>query len=704
MEAFNRLRYRFIPYHVMGEILTKRWTDNAIPLLALLMAVASIASVSPSMFTGAGLVDMLAQMAEFGLLAIALTVVMISGGVDLSIGSIFALCAMTLLSALNVHHLSLPVALALTAAVGALCGAVNGLLIGYLRLRAFLTTLVTLILFRSIYDILLPDMATEIVVGSNDSTLWTQLSTGQLAGIPYAVLVAAALALAWHMVLSRMRLGWHLAAVGGTRKSAFNAGIPVRRVVFGAYVCSGLMCAVAAVLFAARLGSIGSYTGVGYEISVLTAVVLGGTTLGGGRGSVAKTLLGSVTVLILSNGMMQMGLVGSTNVMILGVVLLAAAWLDGRWTRNRHKLLSITYVSPAYLALPPCPSTETATGGVYAVNERLREVEIIGLGAVEGPEDVVLDRDGNLYCGSIRGDVYRFFGPDHKRMELFAHIGGTPVGMNINREGDLVCCVGAMGLYKVTQRREVVKLTDETQRSPFSIIDDSRLRLADDMDFAPDGRVFFSEATVRYNIWDWPMDWLESRGNGRILCYDPRDGTTRTVLRNLVFANGICCLPDGESLLFAETWACRISRLWYDGPKKGTVETLIDDLPGYPDNINRASDGTVWLALCGMRAPAVDLAQSMPGFRRRMSRRVASSNFLFPNLNTGCVLKVTLDGKVIDSMWDRGGHNHPMITSIREHKGYLYIGGVYNNRIGKWKIPGADPNWTGPDSYWGPRP
>ena len=121
----------------------------------------------------------------------------------------------------------------------------------------------------------------------------------------------------------------------------------------------------------------------------------------------------------------------------------------------------------------------------------------------------------------------------------------------------------------------------------------------------------------------WPMDALESRGNGRIICYDPNTGRTRTVLRGLVFPNGICVEHGGQSLLFAESWACRVSRYWFDGPRKGQVERLIEDLPGYPDNINRSSDGHYWLAVMGMRTPALDLALRMPGFRRRMARRVA---------------------------------------------------------------------------------
>ena len=235
----------------------------------------------------------------------------------------------------------------------------------------------------------------------------------------------------------------------------------------------------------------------------------------------------------------------------------------------------------------------------------------------------------------------------------------------------------------------------------FSVIDDTRLKLADDLDIAPDGRVFFSEATIRYDMHDWPQDALESRGNGRLICYDPRDRSTKTILRGLQFPNGICMTGDGESFFFAETWGCRISRYWFDGPKAGTVEVTVPDLPGYPDNINRASDGTFWVALVGMRSPALDLALSMPSMRKRMAKRVARDEWLFPNINTGCVARFTLEGKVIESLWDQRGENHPMVTSMREHKGYLYLGGLYNDRIGRLKLDRGDETWTSQEAYWG---
>jgi ribose transport system permease protein len=258
-----------------------------------------------------------------------------------------------------------------------------------------------------------------------------------------------------------------------------------------------------------------------------------------------------------------------------------------------------------------------------------------------------------------------------------------------------------MGVYKVSPDGGVSKVTDETNRSWLSVIDDSRLRLPDDLDVAPDGRIFFSEATIRYEMADWVVDALEGRGNGRLICHDPSTGKTRAVLRGLIFPNGIAICRDGQSLLFAETWACRISRYWFDGPKKGQREIFASNLPGYPDNINRGSNGTYWVALLGLRTKTFDLAMRKPAFRRRMARRIASDEWLFPNVNRGCVVQLSQDGAVLDVLWDSKGENHPSITSTCEHKGYLYLGGVSNNRIGRVRLPNSDPEWTTWDDYWG---
>jgi len=139
-------------------------------------------------------------------------------------------------------------------------------------------------------------------------------------------------------------------------------------------------------------------------------------------------------------------------------------------------------------------------------------------------------------------------------------------------------------------------------------------------------------------------------------------------------------------------------------PKAGTRECVIKDMPGYPDNINRASDGNYWMAWLGMRTPSFDLSLRHPAMRKRMTRRLPQDEWLFPNINTGGVVKFDETGRIVETLGDMSGESHPMVTSMREHKGWLYVGGILNNRIGRYRIPGADQSWTGPDSYWRPKP
>jgi ribose transport system permease protein len=700
-EAYARWRYRLVPDHVLGEILSKTWIDNAVPIGILILVVGIFCALVPGFLAPGGLVPLARQFGEYLFVALGMVIVVKAGGIDLSVGSNFALCNLTALYLTNA--LGLPVGAVIPAVilVGGLVGLVNGYLVGYLRLRAFLTTLVTLIVLRAVVELLSVRYAAVAAVSPIPTEIWDYLGVGTALGLPLSAIVAVAAGIFTHILLTRTRFGWRLSAVGGSRRSAYNVGLPVRRIVCLTYVFSGMFTAAGAIFYASRLDSTGGTVGIGLEIVILTAVVLGGNSLGGGRGSVVKAFIGLIIVMLISNGLVRLSLRTGASDLVLGLVLLAAVAIDVKWMKNRFKVLSRAYVSPTFLALPASPATAVGSGSPYEINERLSNAGAIGLGTLDGPEDVILDEHGDLYCGSRHGDIIRFFGPDYGRHEIYAHIGGNTLGMAFNREGELLVCVAGMGLYKLTKARVVVKLSDETNRSFWSIIDDSRMRLADDLDIAPDGRVFFSEATIRYDVQEWILDALEGRGNGRIICYNPNDGSSRTVIPNLQFPNGICMATDGNSFLYAETWGCRISRYYFAGPSAGKIEVVVPNLPGYPDNINRASDGHYWCALVGMRSPAFDLALRKPQFRRRMVYRVAPDEWLFPNMNSGCVIKFDLQGNIIDVLWDRDGLAHPMITSMREHKGTLYLSGVFNNRIGTYRIPGADPNWTGTDSYWG---
>jgi ribose transport system permease protein len=700
-KTLTRLRYQLWPDKVFGELLQKQWMETAVPLLVLLLMIAIFSARINDFISVSNISDTLRQASELGFVVLGMSLVLIVGGIDLSVGSTFALCNLVALYCVHVLNFPIPIAILLTLVCGAAAGAVNGVLIGYLRMRAFLTTMVTLIVYKAVFDLLAFRWAVPISSVVPDSDVWDFIGSGSFLSVPTVAWVFAVIGIASHIFLTRLRGGWHVMAVGGNRRSSYNSGLRVNRIVALSYVASGLFAGVAAVFYASRLASPGADTGKGMEIMVLTAAILGGIRLGGGKGSVTKAVLGTLIVVLLTNGLLRMAMPAGESRVILAIILLLAATIDIRWFKNRHKAIQELYVSPGYLSLPPAPSTAAGSGTGYSVNDRLRNVELIGLGQVESPEDVILDKHDNLYCGTRHGEIIRFLAPDYKCREVYARIGGQPLGLAFDASQTLYVCVGGMGLYRVTPEGKVEKVTDETNRSLFSIIDDSRLRLADDLDIAPDGRIYFSEATVRYEMHEWPTDSLEGRGNGRIICYDPRTKTTKTVLRNLIFPNGVVLASDRESIIFAESWNCSIKRYWFDGNKRGTTETLINNLPGYPDNINRASDGNYWLALMGMRSPAFDLAMRKPGFRRRMSKQLPGDEWLSPNINTGCIVKFNEQGEILDSLWDLGGVNLPMITSMREHRGYLYIGGISNNRIGRYKLEGADPDFVSNAQYHG---
>jgi ribose transport system permease protein len=700
-ETLQRWRYNYIPDHLIGEILTKRWTDSAIPFLALVVTVAAFGTAINGFFKPASLSDSTRQLGEFSIVVTGLTIVMLGGGIDLSVGSIFALAAFAAVSSLFIFDLPVWVALLAAISVGAAFGAINGFLIGYVRLRAFLTTLVTFIIGRAVYDILVVNFASQVQLSDVSSDLWDYIGDGTVFGIAISVIVAAIIAVVAHIALTRSRPGWHILAVGGSRRSAHNAGIKVRQTVFMTYVISGICCGIAAFLFACRLSGAGPGTGLNLEIMALTAAVVGGNSLGGGRGSIVKGLMGAVIVLVMTNGLIRLGFGTGTNQMVLGLMLAVAVTLDIRWLKNRHKVLNEVYVAPIYHRMGDTQSAEPGSGSPYALNNNLAKTEYIGLGELEGPEDVILDEDDNLYCGTRHGEIIRFFAPDYKRSEVFAHTGGFPLGLAFDTAGNLISCVGAMGLYSISPDRVVTKLTAETRRSWTSVVDDARLRDPNDCDVAPDGRIFFTDSTKRYDAHDWALDSIESRPTGRLLCYDPKTGKTTTLLDNYLYANGVCIAHDGQSLFFAESWACRVHRYWFDGPKAGQVECVIKDMPGYPDNINRASDGSYWMAWLGMRTPSYDLSLRHPSMRKRMTRRLPQDEWLFPNINTGGIVKFDESGKIVETLGDLSGVSHPMVTSMREHKGSLFVGGILNNRVGRFRIPNAKPDWTGIRSYWG---
>jgi ribose transport system permease protein len=695
-----------LPTHLLGEILTKLWIDSVVPVTIMGLTLVAANIYLPGYLGAENLAATGRQFAEFGLVALGMTIVIYCGGIDLSVGAVYAAANFAALLLVNVFNAPVVVVLPATLLLGAALGAVNGYLVGVLKVRAFLVTLATMVIFRAALELIVMHYGESVALSMSDDKTWEFVGEGTIIGVPLNAAVLAVIAVAFHFILTRSRVGWRLQAVGGSRRSAYNVGINVQATVFFAYVVCGMLAALGGFFYAARQGSVGDDTGVGLEFAVVTAVVLGGVSLGGGRGSIVRALAGSVIALVVINFLVRLGLTGGYTSTVLGCLLLAAIGFDTKWNKNRHKLLQKVYVSPVYYAPRYEGWGEEAdrARSPYALNNRLGDVEVLGYGEVDGPEDVILDDEDRIYTGTREGRIIRLSGPGFSHAEVFADLGGRPFGLAFDADKNLIVCVGAMGVYGVRPDGATYRVTDQTNRTRFSILDDSSLRMADDLDIAPDGKIYFSDATTRYDAHTWLQDAVEARPNGRLVCHDPKSGRTRTVLRGLRFSNGVCLSHDGRSMLFAESFDYSISRLWLAGPKEGQVEKVIPNLPGYPDNINRASDGNYWLALIGMRSPTWDLSMTRPSFRLRMIKQVPHDEWLCPSINIGCVVKFSPSGEILDCLWDEHGVHNPMITSMREHKGWLYLGGMANNRITRVRLPDADQAWTGSLSYWGSAP
>jgi ribose/xylose/arabinose/galactoside ABC-type transport system permease subunit len=285
--------------------------------------------LTPYFFTVSNLLNVLEQTSINAVIAVGMTFVIISGGIDLSVGSLVALAGVVLASALRAG-LPLPVALLVGMAVGTGCGLLNGALITLGRLPPFIATLGMMSIARGAALVY-----TEGRPISGFNASFRALATGRPLMAPAPVLVAGAVYLVSHFVLARTKFGRYVYAIGGNEEATRLSGVPVRFHKAMVYGLSGLMSALAAVVLTARLNSAQPIAGMMYELDAIAATVIGGTSLMGGSGTLPGTLVGALIMGVLRNGLNLLGVSSFLQQIVIGFVIIVAVLVDSVLKQRR---------------------------------------------------------------------------------------------------------------------------------------------------------------------------------------------------------------------------------------------------------------------------------------------------------------------------------------------------------------------------------
>jgi sugar lactone lactonase YvrE len=348
----------------------------------------------------------------------------------------------------------------------------------------------------------------------------------------------------------------------------------------------------------------------------------------------------------------------------------------------------------AYLLLWPVPVHPVAWGtasspgytGAHAVNHGLANLNLIDLGPEEGPEHVAFGPDGKLYTAVASGKLLRM-NSDGSAQQVFASTGGRVLGFAFDAVGNLIAADAYKGLLQISPQGTVRVLADNVRGDP--------IRYANSVILNRNGLIYFTDASTRFNPHEVGgtfaasiLDLLEQSATGRVLEHDPSTGTTRIVARGLSFANGITLSQQEQWLFVAETGRYRVWRIAASasgldlslGPSdQATV--LLDNLPGYPDNLMRGQAGRIWMGFAKPRSALVDAMADKP-WLRAMTLRLPRAWWPVPE-SYGHVVAFAEDGRILADLQDPSGA-YPETTSVTETVDRLYVQSLHAKGLG-WK-------------------
>ena len=306
----------------------------------------------------------------------------------------------------------------------------------------------------------------------------------------------------------------------------------------------------------------------------------------------------------------------------------------------------------------------------YSPNKLLQAATAIDLGAYEGPEDATLGADNAVYATTLDGAILRI---RDATVEEFARVGGRPLGIEADGDGSLVVANAFIGLQRVGGDGTVATLFGSEDTPVF----------ANNLAIAPDGVIYFTEASRKFGALAFNdtmeatlYDVMEHGGHGRVIAYDPATAQSTVLLDGLAYANGIAISEAGDFLLIVEMNEYRILKYWLVGPRQGTTEVLIDNLPGFGDNLKTGLNGRFWLGFAAPRKAIVDRLANKPFLRKAVMRL---PKFLRPAAEQSShVVAFDGDGVILMNMQDPAAR-YPTLTGVLETRDRLYLTTLYGN-------------------------
>ncbi len=296
--------------------------QRLLPFVSLIVLFVLLWIASPYFLTATNLSSLVRQTAVINIMALGMTIVIISGGIDLSVGAILAMGGLLGTMAME-KGLPIPAGIAIGIGAGLLCGLLNGVLITRLKIAPFIVTLGTLGIFRGSTLLISNGLPVHNIPAG-----FAFLGEGTLLGVPFVLWLLVVCALAMHFVLEHTRLGRYSFAIGSNSAAAIYAGIPVVFYTTAVYAIGGLLTGLAGMVEASRLMTGQPTAGNGYELQAIAAVVIGGGSLHGGEGSVVGTLIGAFIMGLLANGSDLLGISNYVQQVVIGAVIILAVTLD----------------------------------------------------------------------------------------------------------------------------------------------------------------------------------------------------------------------------------------------------------------------------------------------------------------------------------------------------------------------------------------